>query len=52
LKSFSNNIFEISGEYDIAVIIDTNSIDELNKKVDKIRALKGVTATNTAIKLH
>lgn len=52
LKAFSDNIFEISGEYDIAVIVDANSIEELNKRVDRMRALKGVTATNTAIKLH
>ncbi len=52
LEAFSDKIFETSGEYDIAVIIDANSIDELNKKVDMIRALKGVTDTNTAIKLH
>lgn len=52
LKAFSDNIFEISGKYDIAVIVDANSIEELNKKVDRIRALKGVIATNTAIKLH
>lgn len=52
LKSFLDNIFEISGEYDIAVIIDANSIGGLNKIVDKIRSLRGVTDTNTAIKLH
>ncbi|MBI2076278.1 MAG: Lrp/AsnC family transcriptional regulator [Candidatus Aenigmarchaeota archaeon] len=52
LKEFSTNIFEISGEYDIAAIVEAQNIKELNKKVDRIRALKGVSGTNTAIKLH
>ena len=52
LKAFSDNIFEISGEYDIAAIIKADSIEELNKKIDMIRVLRGVTDTSTAIKLH
>lgn len=51
LKEFSDNIFEISGEYDIAAIIRADSIEELNKKIDRIRVLRGVTDTSTAIKL-
>lgn len=52
LKGFSENIFEISGEYDIALILEAHSIKELNRKVDAIRALRGVLSTNTAIKLN
>lgn len=52
LRIFSDNIFEISGEYDVAAIIKAGSIDELNIKIDRIRKLRGVKDTNTAIKLH
>ncbi len=52
LRPFSDNIFEISGEYDIALIVDANTIDELNKKIDKIRALRGVSGTITSVKLR
>lgn len=51
LKRFSDNIYEISGEYDIAVVIDAPAIGELNQKIDAIRALKGIGDTNTAISL-
>ncbi len=51
LKQFSDNIYEISGEYDIAAIIDAATINELNKKIDRIRAIKGIVDTNTAISL-
>ncbi len=52
LKEFSANIFEISGEYDIALILEARSIKELNHQVDRIRAMKGVTDTETAVKLN
>ena len=52
LKTFSDNIFEISGEHDIALIVEAQSVVELNKKVDRIRELKGVAGTNTAIRLN
>ena len=51
LKQFSDNIYEISGEYDIAAIIDAPTINELNKKIDRIRAIRGIVDTNTAISL-
>ncbi len=51
LKQFSDNIYEISGEYDIAAIIDAPTISGLNKKIDRIRAIKGIVDTNTAISL-
>ena len=52
LREFSDNIFEISGEYDIALILEAHSIKELNRKVDAVRALRSVLSTNTAIKLN
>ncbi len=51
LKRFSGSIYEISGEYDIVAIIDAPTINELNKKIDKIRAIKNIIDTNTAISL-
>lgn len=52
LKGFSENIFEISGEHDVALILEAHSIKELNRKVDAIRVLRGVLSTITAIKLN
>ena len=37
LRAFSDNIYEISGAYDIVVIVDAPNINALNKKIDKIR---------------
>ncbi|MEM2929032.1 MAG: Lrp/AsnC family transcriptional regulator [Nitrososphaerota archaeon] len=51
IKKVSERIFEVSGDYDIAVLIQANTIDELNKKVDYIRGISGVLNTNTLIKL-
>ncbi|MEM2083828.1 MAG: winged helix-turn-helix transcriptional regulator, partial [Nitrososphaerota archaeon] len=39
IKKVSERIFEVSGDYDIAVLIQANTIDELNKKVDYIRGI-------------
>ncbi|MEM0120532.1 MAG: Lrp/AsnC family transcriptional regulator [Thermoprotei archaeon] len=50
-KKISQNVFETSGEYDVAVHIYAKNVDELNQLVDKIRALEGVTNTTTLIKL-
>lgn len=51
LEKFSEDIYEISGDHDIVALITADSLDGLNKKVDKIRAIKGVASTSTAIKL-
>lgn len=50
-KKTSQKIFELSGEYDVAVNITAASTDELNEKIDTIRKITGVTHTNTLIKL-
>ena len=49
LEGLSDHIYELSGEYDIAAIVDASSIERLNKKIDKIRKISGVISTNTAI---
>ena len=54
LKQFSNveTVYEITGEYDIAVIISGLNITEVNECLEKIRRLNGITNTNTMIILR
>ena len=54
LKQFSNveTVYEITGEYDIAVIISGLNITEVNECLEKIRRLKGIANTNTMIILR
>lgn len=50
-RQLSDSVFECSGEYDVAVRLRADSLDELNKKVDELRAFPGVLRTSTLIKL-
>lgn len=54
LKQFSNveTVYEITGEYDIAVIISGLNIGDVDECLEKIRRLKGVANTNTMIILR
>jgi DNA-binding Lrp family transcriptional regulator len=54
LKQFSNveTVYEITGEYDIAVIISGLNITEVNECLEKIRRIKGIANTNTMIVLR
>ena len=54
LKQFSNveTVYEITGEYDIAVIISGLNITEVNECLEKIRRLNGIANTNTMIILR
>jgi len=54
LKKLSNveTVYEITGQYDIAVIISGFNITEVNDCLEKIRRLKGVANTNTMIILR
>ena len=54
LRQFSNveTVYEITGEYDIAVTISGMNITEVNDCLEKIRRLKGVANTNTMIVLR
>ena len=45
-------IYEITGQYDIAVIISANSINEINSSIDDIRRIEGVSSTDTVIILR
>jgi len=45
-------VYEITGQYDIAVIVSGSSIAAINNSIDEIRRLKGVENTNTIIILR
>jgi DNA-binding Lrp family transcriptional regulator len=45
-------IYEITGQYDIAVILSSNSINEINSSIDDIRRIDGVSDTDTVIILR
>jgi len=45
-------VYEITGQYDISVIISAASITEINKSIDALRKIPGVTDTNTVIILR
>jgi len=45
-------IYEITGQYDIAVIISTSSINDINNSIDDIRKIEGISDTDTVIILR
>lgn len=45
-------IYEITGQYDIAAIISSPSIAEINRCIDDVRRTEGVADTNTVIILR
>ena len=54
LKNLPNveTVFEITGQYDVAVIISGLNIAEVNECIEKIRRVDGVVNTNTMIILR
>jgi DNA-binding Lrp family transcriptional regulator len=44
-------IYEITGQYDIAAIITASSVIEINRCIDDVRRIDGVSDTNTVIVL-
>ena len=42
-------VYEITGQYDIAAIIAAPAISEINKCIDDVRKIEGVSDTNTVI---
>jgi len=46
-----DSIYEITGEYDIAVIVSGSNIAEINATIDEIRKLTGIDDTNTVVVL-
>lgn len=51
ISKIGDRVFETSGDYDIAAMIQAYTINELNRKIDEIRRLPAVLSTNTLIKL-
>jgi len=51
IRKITDKVFEVSGEYDIAALIQAYTIEELNAKIDEIRNLPWVLNTKTLIKL-
>jgi Lrp/AsnC family leucine-responsive transcriptional regulator len=45
-------VYEITGQYDIAVLITGTNIAEVNSSIDEIRRAEGVATTNTIIILR
>jgi DNA-binding Lrp family transcriptional regulator len=44
-------VYEISGNFDIVCFVESESIDQVNSIVDKIREIDGVTDTSTSLVL-
>jgi DNA-binding Lrp family transcriptional regulator len=42
-------VYEVTGQYDIAAVISTLNVAEVNRCVEHIRSVKGVSNTNTMI---
>ena len=42
-------VYEITGQYDISVIVRAQNIIEINKRIDDLRKIPGVIDTNTVI---
>jgi DNA-binding Lrp family transcriptional regulator len=45
-------VYEITGQYDIAVVISSPNIMEINQSIDSLRKVPGVSDTNTVIILR
>ncbi len=45
-------VYEITGQYDITVIIRASNITEINECIDALRKIPGVTDTNSVIILR
>ena len=45
-------VYEITGQYDITVIMSAPNITEINTSIDALRKIQGVTDTNTVIILR
>lgn len=51
VRAMSSDLFETSGEYDLAAAVEARSMEEFNAALDAIRALPGVEQTATLIRL-
>ncbi len=51
IKEMKNvrDVYHVFGEFDFVVIIEAPSLTELNRTVDSIRSIEGVTKTQTVV---
>jgi len=51
IKKMKNirDIYHVFGEFDFVIIIQADSLSDLNKTVDTIRELEGITKTQTVV---
>jgi len=47
-----DTVYEVTGEYDIAIIISAMNIAEVNECIERIRKIDGIIKTNTMIILR
>jgi len=52
IRRVAERVFETSGDYDIAALIQAQTMAELNQKIDEIRRLPDILTTNTLVKLN
>jgi len=45
-------VFEVTGVYDVVVIISSPSMSDVNECIDELRRIKGVKSTNTMMVLR
>ncbi len=51
LRAMSDDLFETSGEYDLAAIVERRTMEEFNAALDAIRGFPGVERTATLVRL-
>lgn len=50
-SELSDMVFECSGDFDVAVRLRADTLDDLNRRVDELRKLPGVNRTSTLVRL-
>ena len=45
-------IYEVTGEYDVVIVVTSQNIERLNATIENIRVVEGVEKTNTIIVLR
>jgi len=51
LRAISNRVYETSGDFDAAAMIQSVDMDHFNATVDRIREIPGIVRTSTLVRL-
>ena len=51
-NSMAENVYEVTGDYDIVVVARTHDVASINVLIDSMRRTRGVASTNTLIVLR